>query len=216
MLPGGDPVHKVSILPRGQALGYNLTLPIEDRHLITKPEILNRIKMLLAGRAGEDLVFGESSTGAHDDLEKATRTVRRMVTEFGMSELGPLTFGNRRDSPFLGRDFARERDYSEEVAAAIDREVRSLIQSNYSEVRELLSTNREALDRVAEALLERETLDGAEFEQVMVKAGLELPPLAAVEPAAAEPAEGAQSEPVGEPKVGGTGKRLSPKEALAR
>jgi cell division protease FtsH len=219
MLPGGDPVHKISILPRGQALGYNLTLPIEDRHLITKTEILNRIKMLLAGRAGEELVFGENSTGAHDDLEKATRTVRRMVTEFGMSELGPLTFGNRQDSPFLGRDISRERDYSEEVAAAIDREVRNLVHQNYKETREILSSNREALDRVAEALLTRETLDGAEFEQVLVEAGLGLPPLPTADPAVggSERAGGEERAERAKPgEVAEKGKRLSPKEALAR
>ncbi len=221
LLPGADPVHKVSILPRGQALGYTLPLPLEDRHLITKTEILNRITTLLAGRAGEELVFGEISTGAHDDLEKATRTVRRMVTEFGMSDLGPLTFGNRYDSPFLGRDLARERDYSEEVAAAIDREVRATVQRSYERTRQILLDNRTALDRVAEALLERETLDAAEFEQVLVEAGVDLPSLPTPEPGAGEAAEGAAAGPGPAPReqadeAGRKDRRLSPKEVLAR
>jgi len=225
LLPGGDPVHKVSIHPRGAALGYTLPLPIEDRHLITRGEIINKVTSLLAGRAAEDLVFGEASTGAQDDLEKATRMARRMVTEFGMSGLGPLTFGSRYDSPFLGRDLARERDYSEEVAAAIDTEVRKTVQECYERAREILVKNRVGLDMVAEALMDREVLERADFEQVLTEAGIELPPVAGTlaPPPAGEggkPGSGTEGE---EEEQGaeaaereGKRTRLAPSEALAR
>ncbi len=226
LLPHGDPVHKVSILPRGAALGYTLPLPVEDRHLITKPEILARVAGLLAGRAAEEMVFGESTTGAQDDLEKATRMVRRMVTEFGMSDaLGPLTFGSRYESPFLGRDLARERDYSEEVAAAIDKEVRDMVQQSFEAARAILSQHREALERVAEALLAREVLEREDLEQVLIAAGVDLPPAADSHPAGGpqpspqpvtEPgAGGPQADPSGNDLTGGKGKRLAPKEALS-
>ncbi|MCL6451632.1 MAG: AAA family ATPase, partial [Acetobacteraceae bacterium] len=168
LLPNTDPVHKVSIIPRGGALGYVLQLPIEDRHLVTKTEILDRITVALAGRAAEELVFAEISTGAHDDLEKATKMIRRMITEFGMSEeLGPLTFGNKQDSPFLGRDLARDRNYSEEVAAAIDKEVRHIVNDCYAKAYQLLQESREQLNRIAESLIEKETLEGVELESLL-------------------------------------------------
>jgi len=215
--PGGDPVHKVSILPRGAALGYTLPLPVEDRHLTTKDEILRRMIGLLAGRAAEELVFGESSTGAHDDLEKVTKMARRMVMEFGMSKMGPLTFGSRYDSPFLGRDLARERDYSEEVAAAIDREVRATVHECYEKAKAILSENREALDKVAEALLDREVLDREELEQVVAETGVELPPTAQPE---AEPTGTArEAEKPADAAGGETGKKetkLAPSGAPAR
>jgi cell division protease FtsH len=175
LVPNAEPVRKVSIIPRGTALGYVLHLPIEDRYLITKPEILDRVTVALAGRAAEELVFNEISSGAHDDLEKATRLVRKMITEFGMSEeLGPLTFGQKYDSPFLGRDMARDRDYSEEVAAAIDREVRAFIHHCYTRATDLLRKNRDRLDQIAEALLEKETLLEEDLEEVLGKAELKL------------------------------------------
>jgi cell division protease FtsH len=167
LLPGADPVHKVSIIPRGRALGYTLQLPLEDRYLVTRGELVNTLVVALAGRAAEELVLGEISTGAHDDLEKATRLVRKMVTEFGMSELGPLTFGSPTDSPFLGRDLARDRNYSEEVGAAIDREIRTIAGEAYRRAKQLLSDNIVALNRLADALLDRETLEGEELEGVL-------------------------------------------------
>jgi len=223
LLPHSDPVHKVSILPRGAALGYTLPLPVEDRHLVTKAEILAKVAGLLAGRVAEEMVFGEASTGAQDDLEKATRIVRRMVTEFGMSEaLGPLTFGNRFDSPFLGRDLARERDYSEEVAAAIDKEVRRTVQESYDRAREVLETHRAALDRVAEALLAREVLDGEELEEVLVQAGVPLTPVPRSGPSESETRTDATPETVAgtqdsadRVEAAGKGQRLAPKEALS-
>ncbi|MDP2872821.1 MAG: ATP-dependent zinc metalloprotease FtsH [Bacillota bacterium] len=168
LLPGADPVHKVSIIPRGAALGYTLQLPLEDRYLVTRDELLDRVVVTLAGRAAEEMVLDEVSTGAHDDLEKASKLIRKMVTEFGMSrELGPLTFGNPNESPFLGRDMARERNYSEEVGAAIDREVRELAASAYTRAQQILRDNLTALNRLADALLERETLEGDELEAVL-------------------------------------------------
>ena len=218
-IPHGDPVHKVSILPRGAALGYTLPLPVEDRHLVTNNEILAKVSGLLAGRAAEEMVFGEASTGAQDDLEKSTRAVRRMVTEFGMSDvLGPLTFGNRSDSPFLGRDFSRERNYSEEVAATIDKEVRATVQVSYDKALAILQENRAALDRVAEALLEREALDGDDLEEVLIASGAKLPPRPQAQsvnggaPLSVRPRSGAGAETA---TAGKKGKRLAPKEVLS-
>jgi len=175
LTPNAEPVRKVSIIPRGAALGYVLQLPLEDRYLITKPEILVRITVALAGRAAEEVVFNELSSGAHDDLDKATRLARKMITEFGMSQqLGPLTFGQKYDSPFLGRDMARDRDYSEEVAAAIDREVRAVIHECYDRAIELLQKHRDRLDHIANALLAKETLEDQDLEDVLGKAELKL------------------------------------------
>ena len=167
-LPNTDPVHKVSIIPRGGALGYVLQLPIEDRYLITRAEITDRVTVALAGRAAEELTFGEVSTGASDDLEKATKMVRRMIMEFGMSEeLGPLTFGNKQEQVFLGRDIARDRNYSEEVAAAIDKEVRRIVTECYERARKILMQNDKHLKIIAETLMEKETLEGQELENLL-------------------------------------------------
>ncbi|NPV71024.1 MAG: ATP-dependent metallopeptidase FtsH/Yme1/Tma family protein [Firmicutes bacterium] len=168
MLRHTDPVHKVSIIPRGGALGYVLQLPIEDRYLVMRAEILDRVTSALAGRAAEEMVFGEVSTGASDDLEKATKMVRRMIMEFGMSEeLGPLTFGNKQDQVFLGRDIARDRNYSEEVAAAIDKEVRNIVTSCFDRAKRLLKENEKKLNLIAETLIERETIEGPELERLL-------------------------------------------------
>lgn len=170
LLPETDPVHKISIIPRGGALGYVLQLPIEDRYLITRGEILDRVTMALAGRAAEDLVFNEISTGAQDDLERATKMVRRMITEFGMSkDLGPMTYGDKQDTPFLGRDIARGRNYSEEVAAAIDREISQIVGSCYKKAYEILKKYRDKLDLIARRLIEKETLEGSELEELLEK-----------------------------------------------
>ncbi len=168
LLPGGDPVHKISIIPRGTALGYTLQLPLEDRYLVTRSEIMDRICVLLSGRAAEELVFGEVTTGAQDDLERSTKMARRMITEFGMSdELGPLTFGTRMDTPFLGRDLVRDRNYSEEVAARIDREVKTLITNLYQKTLNLLRENRDRLEKIAQKLIEKETLEGPELAELL-------------------------------------------------
>jgi len=145
-----------------------MQLPTEDRYLITRQEILDRVTMALAGRAAEELVFGEVSTGAQDDLEKSTKMVRRMITEFGMSdELGPMTFGHKMDAPFLGRDLIRERNYSEEVAAAIDRGISEIINDCYERALQLLREHRDKLERIAKALLEKETIEADELDALM-------------------------------------------------
>ncbi|PZN04479.1 MULTISPECIES: ATP-dependent zinc metalloprotease FtsH [Thermaerobacter] len=168
LLPNTDPVHKISIIPRGAALGYVMQLPTEDRYLITRQEILDRVTMALAGRAAEELVFGEVSTGAQDDLEKSTKMVRRMITEFGMSdELGPMTFGHKMDAPFLGRDLIRERNYSEEVAAAIDRGISEIINDCYERALRLLREHRDKLERIAQTLLEKETIQAEELDDLL-------------------------------------------------
>ncbi|BCV23404.1 MAG TPA: ATP-dependent metallopeptidase FtsH/Yme1/Tma family protein [Firmicutes bacterium] len=174
LLPNTDPVHKVSIIPRGRAGGYTLSLPKEDRYYMTRSELFDRITQLLGGRVAEELVLKEVSTGAQNDLERATNLVRKMITEYGMSEeLGPLTFGHKQEEVFLGRDIARDRNYSEEVASAIDREVRHFIDLCYNKAARLLAENRARLDRVAAALLEKETLEADEFQALMKDKELE-------------------------------------------
>ncbi|HPU00731.1 MAG: ATP-dependent zinc metalloprotease FtsH [Firmicutes bacterium] len=164
LLPHTDPVHKVSIIPRGRAGGYTLMFPEEDRYFMTRSELLDRVTTLLAGRVAEKLVFDEISTGAQNDLERATSLVRQMIMEYGMSDsLGPITLGRKHDQVFLGRDLARDRDYSEEIAKAIDVEIRRTIDECYEKARKLLEENRDKLDLIAEALLEKETLDAEEI-----------------------------------------------------
>jgi cell division protease FtsH len=168
MLPNADPVHEVAIISRGGALGYTLQLPTEDRYLITKSEILDRVTSALAGRAAEEMIFSEVSSGAANDLEVASHLVRRMIMEFGMSEkLGPLTFGKKEGQVFLGRDLARERDFSEEIAAAIDQEERKTINECYDRAKGILAENKDSLILVAETLLEKETLKAEEFENLL-------------------------------------------------
>ncbi len=171
-----DPVHKISIIPRGGALGYVLQMPMEDRYLVTKHEILDRVTMALAGRAAEELIFDEISTGAQDDLEKSTKMVRKMITEYGMSEeMGPMTYGDRMDNPFLGKELARGRNYSEEVASAIDREIRSIIAACYQRAMSILKENRSALEKIAETLKERETLESSDLQQLLESVRVEEP-----------------------------------------
>ena len=173
-LPNTDPVHEVTIVSRGSALGYVLQLPTEDRYLVTKAQILDRVTATLAGRAAEEMIFEDVSSGAANDLEAATHLVRRMIMEFGMSEkLGPLTFGRKEGQVFLGRDLGRERDFSEEVAAEIDEEERRIIRECYAKAKEILSEKKETLTALAEALLEHEILKGEELEAVF--AGKPLP-----------------------------------------
>ncbi|NLC58733.1 MAG: ATP-dependent zinc metalloprotease FtsH, partial [Armatimonadetes bacterium] len=149
MMPTVDPVHKVSILPRGMALGYTMTLPVEDKYLTSKSELLDQITFALGGRAAEELVFDEMTTGAENDLNRSTETARRMVCEFGMSEkLGPLTLGRRHGNPFLGRDLMEDRNYSEEVASAIDQEVRRIVDECYERARNILIANRARMRHV--------------------------------------------------------------------
>ncbi|MBU1852872.1 MAG: ATP-dependent zinc metalloprotease FtsH [Candidatus Omnitrophica bacterium] len=168
LIPGADPLHKVSIIPRGIALGYTMRLPLEDRHIVTKKELLGKIVGILGGRASEEIVFNELSTGAQDDLEKATEIARDMVMRWGMSEkLGNLTFGKREDQIFLGRDIAEERNYSEATAVEIDKEVRKIVEGCYSRARQELSSNNKKLKILAEKLLEKEVMDSEEVKRIV-------------------------------------------------
>lgn len=161
LIPGCDPVHKISIIPRGSAaLGYTLQLPAEDRFLASKNELTNNICVLLGGRVTEGLVFGDITTGASNDLERATQVARSMVTQYGMSSLGPVVLGRQRHEVFLGRDLGEDRNYSDQIAFAIDEEVRKIVEECYVRVKKLLSDNRDKVDLVAETLLEREVMDG--------------------------------------------------------
>ncbi len=164
MLPDTDPVHKVSIIPRGRAGGYTLILPQEDRYYRTKSMLLNEIVILLGGRVAESLVLGDISTGAQNDLERATSIARKMIMEYGMSaEIGPLTLGRKTEQVFLGRDIARDRNYSEEVAFAVDKEVRKIIDESYVKAEKLLQENMDKLHLIANTLMDKETLDSDEF-----------------------------------------------------
>ena len=171
LLKHTDPVHKVSIIPRGRAGGYTLMLPKEDRYYATRSELLDQLKTFLGGRVAEAIVLKEISTGAQNDLERATALARKMICEYGMSEkLGPITFGRRQEQVFLGRDLGRDKDYSEEVAFSIDKEVRAFIEEAYSETEQLLLANMDKLDAIAALLLEKETIDGKEIENLMLPA----------------------------------------------
>lgn len=168
LLDNTDPVHKVTIIPRGRAGGYTLSLPKEDRYYATRSEMLDELKVLLGGRVAEALVLKEISSGASNDLQRATTLARQMICEYGMSEnIGPVTFGHRQDQVFLGRDIARDKDYSEEVAAEIDKEVRSFIEDAYAATEKLLSDNIDKLHVIAEALIERETLEADEISELI-------------------------------------------------
>lgn len=168
-LPTVDPIHKVSIIPRGQAGGYTLALPLEDKHYATRTELMENIVFLLGGRAAEAVMLKEISTGARNDLDRATKLVRTMVTEYGMSkELGPMTFGHgHAEQVFLGRDISRDKNYSEQVAAKIDREMKAIIDLSYQQAEEIINTHLEELKSIANALIEKETLEAEDFEQLL-------------------------------------------------
>ncbi len=168
MLPNTDPVHKISIIPRGRAGGYTLMLPTEDRHFMTKSHLLDEITTLLGGRVSEDIVLQDISTGAQNDLERATTLVRKMITEYGMSEeLGPLTFGKPPEQIFLGRDISRDRNYSEEIAFSIDKEARRIVEHCYRKAKGILEKNLNKLHLIATTLMEKETIEADEFEALM-------------------------------------------------
>jgi cell division protease FtsH len=168
VLPNADPVHKVTIISRGRALGYTMTLPMEDKVLVTREEMIDELAMLLGGRVAEEVVFGDITTGASNDLERATKIARQMVTEYGMSDqMGPLTLGTKQGEVFLGRDFASHPDYSDQVAFEIDSEIRRLIDEAHDEALEILTEHRESLEALAGALFERETLEKEEVQQIL-------------------------------------------------
>jgi len=168
LVPHGDPIHKVTIIPRGMAMGYTMPVPDEDRYRITREQFLDKVAMSLGGRAAEQIVFGEISTGASDDLEKSTKMVRQMIMEYGMSEeLGPLTYGRRQGAVFLGRDLMRSRDYSDEVASKIDKAIRHIIMEQYERAKNLLVQHRQTLNRLALTLMEKETLESDELKAIL-------------------------------------------------
>ncbi len=175
-LPGNDPVHKITIMPRGRALGYTMVLPDQDKYSTTRSQMLNQLAYMLGGRAAEELIFHDPTTGASNDIEKATAVARAMVTQYGMTErLGAIRYGQEQNEVFLGRDMGHIRDYSEEVAAAIDEEVRAFIETAHQEAYDVLVANRDVLDAMVLALLERETLDKAEIEEVFAELELRQP-----------------------------------------
>ena len=168
VLPNCDPVHKVSIISRGQALGYTISLPSEDKFLTTRAELSDTMAMTLGGRAAEEIIFGEVTTGASNDLEKVTETAKQMVMRYGMSDrLGPRVFGHDRGQPFLGREFSAEPDYSDEIAREIDDEIRRVVEEAHQTAKDVLTEHREGLDRISKILLERETIDAEQFEQLL-------------------------------------------------
>ena len=174
-LPHSDPVHKVTIIPRGMALGLTQQLPIDDRHNYYRNYLEARIAILMGGRIAEEIFLNQMSTGAGNDIERATELARQMVCEWGMSELGPLTFGKKEEQIFLGREIAQHRDYSEDTAIKIDQEVRKLVSTGYSTARQILSDNKEILVQIAKALIEREVLDAEEIK--LLVDGRDLPPM---------------------------------------
>jgi cell division protease FtsH len=206
MLPNCDPVHKISIISRGQALGYTISLPGEDKFLTSRAELTDTMAMTLGGRGAEEIVFGEITTGASNDLEKVTETAKQMVMRFGMSErLGPRVFGHDRGQPFLGREFSSEPDYSDEIAREIDDEIRRIVESAHQTAKDLLTEHREDLDTISKILLKRETIDAEQFvalldgkseDEVFVDDEEPTPP---VEPAR-EPERAQREGPVAQPR----------------
>jgi cell division protease FtsH len=177
LLPGNDPIHKVTIIPRGFALGVTQTLPLEDRLSYTKERAENMIAFLMGGRLAEEIVFGHKTTGAGNDIERATELARRMICEWGMSDkLGPVTFGKKEEQVFLGREMGHVREFSEATAQSIDNEVREIVEKNYRRGRELLNSNVEILHAMALALIDHETLDKDQIDLLMK--GVKLPPKA--------------------------------------
>jgi len=177
-LPNADPVHKVSIISRGMALGWTMQLPTEDRYLVSRSELNDDMAVILGGRVAEELIFGDITSGASDDIGKATKLARRMVTEWGMSEkLGPLTFGHKEELVFLGRDLGEQRNYSEEVAGEIDQEVHRLVDAGYQRAKKILTERREKLVQLAEYLKTEETIEGWQMDAVINSPDGKLPPV---------------------------------------
>ena len=193
MTPGADPVHKVTIIPRGMALGLTMQLPEDDKHTYTREYLEAMLAVLMGGRSAEEIFLGHITTGAGNDIERATEIARNMVCESGMSELGPLAYGKKDEAIFLGREIAQHRDYSEDTAIQIDKEVKRIVNGGYENAKRLLSNNRETLERIAQALLEREVIDANEVKMLME--GRPLPEKPRTPPPQAPPA------PSTDPKV---------------
>jgi cell division protease FtsH len=174
LLPHADPVHKVTIIPRGMALGVTMQLPVDDKHNYTRDYLNDWIAILLGGRIAEEITFDSMTTGAGNDLERSTEMARKMVCEYGMSDaMGPLTFGKKEEQIFLGREIAQHQDYSEDTAIRIDQEIKRIVTTNYTKARGVLEGNRTALDRIAEQLLLREVLDAEQVRRLAAGEALE-------------------------------------------
>jgi cell division protease FtsH len=207
-----DPLHKVTIIPRGMALGVTMQLPVDDRHTVTKDYLETQLSILMGGRIAEEIFLKQVTTGAGNDIERATELARKMVCEYGMSRLGPLTYGKKEEQIFLGREIAQHRDFSEETARQIDAEVRSMVDEAYKSAYSILDGNQDAMHRMAVALLERETLDANEIR--MIIDGQQLPPLKLPDgPPNGTPAGGVQQVLKSEPKHGGGFPEGSPSPA---
>jgi cell division protease FtsH len=177
LIPGTDPVHKVTIIPRGRALGLTMQLPTDDRHGYSKVYLYNQLAILMGGRVAEELVLKDMTTGAGNDLERATDLARKMVCEWGMSEkMGPLTFGKQNEQVFLGRELGSQRDFSDQIAMEIDEEVKRLVMENYERAKRLLTENMASLKRLAEALLEKEVLDGSDIDHILMQSSSQAVP----------------------------------------
>jgi cell division protease FtsH len=200
VMPKADPVHKVTIIPRGMALGVTMQLPLDDKHSYSKEYLQTEITIMMGGRIAEEESMHEMTTGAGNDIERATEIARKMVCEWGMSELGPLSFGKKEEQIFLGREIAQHRDYSEDTAIKIDAAVQKIVRSAYSEASALIEERSEALVRIAEALLEREVLDGDEVHQLIE--GRVLPPVRPI-----PPGDGGRTQQVVRPEGG---RRITP------
>lgn len=195
LLPGADPLHKVTIIPRGRALGLTQQLPQDDRHTYSREYLLDSISILMGGRVAEELVFNQRTTGAANDIERATQLARRMVCEWGMSDaMGPLSFGKREEQVFLGRDIAQHRDFSEQTAVEIDREVRRIVEDNYQRARGIVQDHLDLLHKIAQALLEKETLDLKDIDAILSEANPELVEKIAVLSSGASPPESVLDE----------------------
>ncbi|MFQ5694564.1 MAG: ATP-dependent zinc metalloprotease FtsH [Terriglobia bacterium] len=198
-MKNSDPLHKVTIIPRGMALGVTMQLPLDDRHNYSKDYLDDRLAVMMGGRVAEELFLDEITTGAGNDFEQATEMARKMVCEWGMSEMGPLTFGKKEEAIFLGREIAQHRDYSEDTAICIDKEVKKIVTTAYGRAKKAIVGHREGLERIAQALLEREVLDGDDINLLI--AGKPLPekkpppPPTTEQPAPAKPAAAPQAEP---------------------
>jgi cell division protease FtsH len=168
LLPGTDPIHKVSIIPRGRALGLTQQLPIDEKHTYAKHYLINNIAILMGGRAAEEIALKHKTTGAGNDIERATDIARKMVCEWGMSDkMGPLSFGKKEEQIFLGREISQHKDYSEATAVEIDAEIRQIVSENYDKVKNLLIRNIDILENMAKVLLEKEVLEGHEIDQIV-------------------------------------------------
>jgi len=194
-----DPLHKVTIIPRGMALGVTVYLPEEDQHTVTKEYLETRLATLMGGRCAEEIFLGKMTTGAGNDIERITELARKMVCEFGMSKLGPMTYGKKEEQIFLGREIAQHRDFSEETAKQIDIEVRSFVDTAYQSAYNLLNSNQDIMHRLAAALLERETLDAVEIKLIIE--GKDLPPVKSAL-AAVDPGSGGEAQKILKPEGG--------------